>query len=235
MRFRLLRRRLTISSPRMRISAPVLPRYVQWLLMVLFVGLSAAATLWAFNFGKKLAELPSKALTEEAKALRTEVASLRAEKILTDKILATSDTLLATERATLEQLSERIRSLELENQSLQEDLQFFEKLIPSANKLGLNIRSLQAEMLDPTQLRWHVLLIQVSKKTDRIRGTLSLTFSGTRDGASWSATQNGLAFDLDQYKRISGVYALPEKTVVQSLTVKVIQKGKTKAVQTLKL
>ena len=47
MRFRLLRRRLTISAPRVAVRS-ALPWPLRWLVLALVMGLSGAAALWAF-------------------------------------------------------------------------------------------------------------------------------------------------------------------------------------------
>lgn len=56
MRFRLLRRRLTISAPRVAIRS-AMPWPLRWLVLALALGLSAATALWAFEFGKSIAGL----------------------------------------------------------------------------------------------------------------------------------------------------------------------------------
>ena len=54
MRFKLLRRRLTISSPRMAIRS-AMPWPFRWAIFALVLGFSAAIGLWAFEFGKDIA------------------------------------------------------------------------------------------------------------------------------------------------------------------------------------
>ncbi len=77
MRLRLLRRRLTISAPRMAVRS-ALPWPVRWLIAALVLGLSAAVALWAFEFGRSLAGLDA-TRREELHQLRAEVARLREE------------------------------------------------------------------------------------------------------------------------------------------------------------
>ena len=72
MKFRLFRRRLTISSPRMSVRSG-LPWPVRWMLGAIVLGFSAAIALWAFEFGKGIAGLDSDA-KDELKMLRAEVA-----------------------------------------------------------------------------------------------------------------------------------------------------------------
>lgn len=235
-RLRLYLRHVTTSSPRMRVSAPILPRYLQWLLIVLFFVLSIATAIGAYHFGKFSASLPSTNLHTELVSLRQEVASLRTEKELTDRILTTSDTLLATELATRDKLSERIHTLEQENQTLLEDLRFFEKLIPTKNGKGLDIRGIQTEIIAPRQLRWRILLIQASKNPGTFKGQLSLIFNGEQNGKPWAQTVDdaSLTLKFGQYERISGIYTFPENVTLKSLTVKVTKNNKLRAISTMK-
>jgi hypothetical protein len=48
--------------------------------------------------------------------------------------------------------------LEVENRSMRDDLGFFRRLIPTGGSEVAAIRSLQAEMLSATQLKWRVLV-----------------------------------------------------------------------------
>jgi hypothetical protein len=56
MRFRLLRRRLTISAPRMAVRS-ALPWPFRWAMLAIVLGFCAAIGLWAFEFGKDIAGL----------------------------------------------------------------------------------------------------------------------------------------------------------------------------------
>ena len=56
MRYRLLRRRLTISAPRVTVRS-ALPWPLRWAAVAIVLGLCAAMTLWAFDLGKRIAGL----------------------------------------------------------------------------------------------------------------------------------------------------------------------------------
>ena len=75
MRFRLLRRRLTISAPRMAVRS-AMPWPVRWVMIAVVFGFCAAISLWAFEFGKVIAGLERNS-KEELASLRTEVQKLR--------------------------------------------------------------------------------------------------------------------------------------------------------------
>ena len=130
MRFRLLRRRLTISAPRMAVRS-ALPWPFRWLVMAIVLGFSAAVALWAFEFGKNIAGLDSTS-KEELTHLREEMARVKLERDQAQSVMNTSGSLLTAERAAQEKLTAQIRTLEAENQSLRDDLGFFDNAVASA-------------------------------------------------------------------------------------------------------
>ena len=235
MRFRLLRRRLTISAPSMTVRGAV-PWPLRWLALALVFGFSAALSLWAFEFGKSIAGLDKDA-KEELQKLRTEVVQLREvnDKNLTK--INTADLTLATEKAGKDKLNERLKQLELDNRALRDDLGFFEKLTQTDSSKGLAIRSLQAEILAGNQIKWQVLVIQPIKNAPDFSGKLEIVFSGLQNGKPWSMALPGgpQTIQLTQYKRVEGVFELPLGAVVKTVSAKLLEGNTTRAVQTAKI
>lgn len=242
MRFRLLRRRLTISAPRMAVRS-ALPWPFRWAVLALVLGFSAAIALWAFEFGKDIAGLDKDAketvidLRGELHALREDVERLTKERNAAQSVANTSDTLLTAEKAVQEQLMAQNKQLEAENRSLRDDLGFFEKLIPSVTSEGLSIRGLQAEVLSGGQVKWQVLVIQPQKNAQEFNGRLELTFNGMRNGKPWTMGLSGgpRTIKLKQYGRMEGIVDLPPDVVLQAVSAKVMDGNVTRAVQSIKL
>ncbi|KAB2888474.1 MAG: hypothetical protein F9K35_20285, partial [Burkholderiaceae bacterium] len=140
MRFRLLRRRLTISAPRVAVRS-ALPWPLRWLMLAVVFGFCAAVALWAFEFGKSIAGLDSGA-RDELVRLRAEVERLREENREQRSVAQAADSVLTAERAARDGVAAQVRQLEAENRSLRDDLGFFEKLLPAAKADGLAIRAL---------------------------------------------------------------------------------------------
>ena len=115
MRFRLLRRRLTISAPSMTVRG-ALPWPLRWVALALMLGFSAAIGLWAFEFGKSIAGLDRDA-KEELLKLRTEVAQLRQENDKNLSIVNTSGLTLVTEKAEKDKLNAQLKQLEVRQPS----------------------------------------------------------------------------------------------------------------------
>lgn len=242
MRFRLLRRRLTISAPRMAVRS-ALPWPFRWAVVAIVFGFCAAIGLWAFEFGKDIAGLDHGS-KEELLRLHTEVATLHAEmeKVQEERdkaqsIANTAGTLVTAGKASEDKLVEQVRQLQAENQGLRNDLGFFEKLIPSTGLEGVAIRGLQADILNGKDLKWQVLVIQASKNAAEFSGRLELAFGGLQNGKPWSATLPGgpQAFVVKQYGRLEGVFEVPAQVVVKSVVAKVLEGNIVRTTQSLKL
>jgi hypothetical protein len=244
MRFRLLRRRLTISAPSMAIRS-AMPWPFRWLIAAIVLGFCAAIGLWAFELGKDLTGVDGSS-KEELSKLRIEVQQLREERDKAQSILNTSGSLLTAEKAAQEKIMAQVKQLEAENRALRDDLGFFEKLIPAGGNEGLAIRGLQAETLSAgSQLKWQVLVIQPTKNAPAFNGKLEITLSGLQGGAPgtgaggkpWVQVAGGAAQSLQftQYKRLENVIDLPPQVVVKQVSVKVTEGAATRAVQTLKI
>lgn len=235
MRWHLLRRRWKAGAPRMAVRS-ALPWPLRWLVVALMLGFSGALALWAFEFGRDIAGLDRDA-RRELQELRRDMGALRAELADARAVNVTAESQLTTERALVEQLRVQIRQLEADNQSLRNDLGFFERLIPAAGGDGLAIRGLQAERLSATQWRWQVLMIQAARRAPEFRGSLEISFTGTLGGKPWSARQAPApqSVVVKGYLRQEGVVDLPAQAEVKSVTAKVLQGGAVRSVQTLEL
>ena len=242
MRFRLLRRRLTISAPRMAVRS-ALPWPFRWAMLAIVLGFCAAIGLWAFEFGKDIAGL-EKGSKDELVRLNTQLGNLQAELVTVkterDKaqsIANTADALVTAEKASHESLLVQTKQLELENRSLRDDLGFFEKLIPASGGDGLAIRALHAELQSGGKLKWQVLVIQSGKSQAEFNGRLELSFTGKLNGKPWSANLPGEppAIKVRQYGRIGGEFELPAQVVVKGVSAKVMDGTVARATQSIKM
>ena len=235
MRFRLLRRRLTISAPRMAVRS-AMPWPFRWVVMAIVLGFCAAVALWAFEFGKNIAGLDTSG-KEELVQLRTEAARLRDERDKAQSIANTSGSLLTAERAAQEKMAAQVRVLEADNRALRDDLGFFEKLIPSTGQEGVSIRGLYAEVVGERQLKWQVLVLQPVKNAPEFKGQIELTLTGLENGKPWTMTLPGgpQALQFRQYRRVEGIVDLPPHAVVKNVSARLVEGTATRAVQSIKL
>jgi hypothetical protein len=235
MRFRLLRRRLTISAPSMTVRG-ALPWPLRWVALALMLGFSAAIGLWAFEFGKSIAGL-DKSAKEELLKLRTEVAQLRLDNDKNISIVNTSGLTLVTEKAEKDKLNAQLKQLEVDNRALRDDLGFFEKLTNAGNAETLAIRSLQAELIAGNQIKWQALVIQPVKNAPEFNGKLEVTLSGLQNGKPWSMNlpSGAVPLQLTQYKRAEGLVDLPPQVIVKAVSAKVLDGNTSKAMLAIKL
>lgn len=236
MRWKLLRRRLSISAPRMIVRSR-LPWPLRWAIVALMFGFSAALALWAFEFGKDIAGFDGNAKVELAK-LRVEVAQLREEREKALSVANIAESLLKTEKAAQDKLAQSVKTVESENMALKSDLGFFERLLPAGASEGLVIRGLQAEERTPGQLRFQMLVMQSGKAPSEFSGRYEVTLTGTLDGKPWTLTQPGgpKPLQLKQYLRIEGMIDHAPMAVIKAVSVRVMTKsGEVKSTQSLKL
>lgn len=220
-----------------------MPWPVRWVLAAVVLGFCAAVGLWAFDFGKSIAGLDRGAtqelerLQDEVVRLRSEMEKVQGERDKEQSIVNTAGTLVTAGKASEDTLLKKVKQLQAENQSLRNDLGFFEKLIPSSGAEGVVIRGLQAEVPNGKDLKWQVLVIQSSKNPVEFSGRLELTFNGLLNGKPWSATLPGgpQTFSVKQYGRLEGIFELPAQAVVKSVVAIVRQGSTVRATQTLKL
>ena len=242
MRFRLLRRRLTISAPRMSVRS-ALPWPFRWAMLAIVFGFCAAIGLWAFEFGRNIAGL-ERGSREEMAHLHAELASVQSallavkqERDKAQSVANTADTLVTAEKTSHATLLARTKQLEMENRSLRDDLGFFEKLIPASGVDGLCIRGLHAEVQSGGKLKWQVLVSQSGKSVGEFNGRLELTFVGLLNGKPWTATPPGepARIKVLQYGRIGGEFDLPAQVQVKGVSARVMDGTVVKASQSIKL
>jgi hypothetical protein len=235
MRWKLLRRRLSVAAPRVIVRSH-LPWPLRWAAAAVMLGFSAAIALWAFELGKEIAGLDRRA-KDELVQLRVEVAALRTQNEQARSISNTAESLLRAERAAQDKLAQQVRQLEAEKSALQADLGFFERLLPAAGE-GLQLRGLMAEPKAPGQLRYQMLVMQNGKGAPDFKGRYELLLSGLLEGKPWSQPMPGGAqpLQLKQYARVEGLIDLPAGAVIKSVQARVIDaQGATRATQTVKL
>ena len=214
----------------------LLPWPLRWAALAVMLGFSAALALWAFEFGKDIAGL-DRDDKEELLSLRAEVTQLRVNHSQARQVADTADSLLKTERAAVEHLASQLRHLEADNQTMQADLGFFQRLLPSTGE-GLQLRGLQAAAKAPGQLRYQMLVVQNGKVNTEFKGRYELTLTGQLEGKPWSQALTGgpQALQIRQVTRVEGMIDHPAEAVIQSVQVRVMDaQGATKATQTLRL
>ncbi len=228
MRWRLIRRRLSISAPRMAVRSH-LPWPLRWAVAALMLGFSAALALWAFEFGRNIAGLSQggRKDAEVAAVLRQQLDEARRERDAAQAVANSADSLLKAEKVTQQRLAEQVKSLEAENLALKDDLGFFERLLPASGS-GLSIRGLQVDSAVSGQLRFQLLIMQQGGRTQpEFKGRVEVLLSGVRDGRPWAdaAPLFTQALLFRQYRRVEGQLNLPANSTVKQVQVRVLDES----------
>lgn len=227
MRWRLLRRRLSISAPHMAVRSH-LPWPLRWAVAAVMLGFSGALALWAFEFGRDIAGLrgsaPSNA--ELVQDMRRQLSDAREARDRAQSIANSADSLITTERVTQQRLSEQVKALEAENLALKDDLGFFERLLPASGGEGVSVRGLQGEVDGAGQLRFQLLVMQRGggRSQPEFKGRIELLLIGLRDGKPWFDTEPVVTRPLQfkQYSRVEGLVACPPRAQVKQVQVRVL-------------
>jgi hypothetical protein len=235
MRWKLLRRRLSVSAPRMIVRSR-LPWPLRWAALAIMFGFSAALALWAFEFGKQFAGL-DRGAKEELATLHVELTRLRAEHERARHVADTAESLLKAERTAQEKLALQLRQVEADKLTLQSELGFFQKLLPTGAE-GIQLRGLQAEAKAPGELRYQMLVVQNGKDSTEFNGRYEMQLAGLLDGKAWAQTLPGGPRPLlvKQVARVEGLVEHPAAAVIKTVQVRVLDaRGVTRATHTTRL
>ena len=241
---RLLQRRFGISAPRMTVRTHV-AWYWRWAGMVVLASLSLALALWIYDAGMRFAGFDRSEIEQEVKLLRETAARLASETAELRAVSNASESRLKIEQSAQLQLGAQVKTLVEENRRLKEDLAFFENLGPATNKLTINRFSVQKDVL-PGEYRYRLLVLLGGGGRDRqFQGSLKLLVNVQGQGRDGiivlpepSQSENpAFRLNFKYFQRVEGTFRVPEKTVVRSVQVRVLQQGSTQvsASQTVNL
>lgn len=245
MKYRLLRRRMTISAPKMTIK-----RHLPWPLMALLwavvVAVGAAAAVWTYQLGRN--HLPGLQLqgdaSEQVEQLSEQVKKLSAENERLQSASNASQNELKIAQSAQAQLATQVKNLEAEINRQKEDLAFFDSLLPTnLGAPGITIQRFKAEQAAPNQLRYRVLVMQGGGGTQQFAGNLQLSVNIVQGGKSaiinfpesnsTDLARYRLAFKY--YQRVEGLLNIPEGATIKSVAVRVLDRGQVRAQQSVDL
>ena len=234
-------RRWSISAPRMTIKNH-LPWPLRAVFIAIVVGLGGAMAMWAYDLGRSFTGFKPGATTAQLAEVQEQLKQITTERDKFETTVNAAESQLNIERSLQSQLARQIKTLESENTKLKEDLAFFESLLPTdTGAQGITIRRLKAEMLEPTQLRYRLLLMQGGKVAHDFAGNYQLIVTLVQDGKSAMMTfpkpdeADKYKLSFRHYQRIEGVLTIPAGAVPKSIQIKVLEKGTLRAQQSSNL
>ena len=245
MKYRLLRRRLSVAAPRMTVRSH-LPLWVKMAGVFLVIAVAAAAGFGAANFTAAHEALP--AARAEVDRLAAENLALKAERDRVVESDNTSDSRATMDRSTINELGEQIGRLEQDNARLNEDVAFFEAATADRSPArtgdgsAIAIRRLQVVQDKAAHaVRFRILVTQDSRATRDFTGNLQLAVTMVEAGRTVSITfpdggPNGTAAAgptspdpyavvFRSYKRIDGTFAVPADATVKAVQFRILEGG----------
>jgi hypothetical protein len=243
MKLKLWFRRLSISSPKMAIRTQ-LPWSMRLLFAAVVVGVGGAVAIWTYDMGRGLTKVPADNARDELVKYKEQVEKLSSERDQYSTTANSAESQLTIERSAQKQLAAQVKSLELENIRLKEDLAFFESLLPNATgPMGISIRRLKIDQLAPGQLRYRLLIMQGGGGERMFQGTLQLAVTVVQAGNSAmmvfpeanSNEQDKFKLGFKHYQRVEGVLTLPEGALVKTVQARVLEKGQIRVQQAANL
>ena len=244
-RLRRLRQRFGIGAPRLAIRTHI-AWYWRALAVIVVLTVSLLLAAWVFDAGRRIAGYDSDESAREIQNLSRHVMELDAELTKLRSLAGSGESNLQIERATLQQLSRQVRALEQENQSLKEDLAFFEGLMPAAsaaNEPGVRIDRLKIlPGISPGEYRYRMLVLNNGgKQAKELKGAVQFVVKALQDGKESTiilppaGDEDGqrFRFEVKYFLRLEGVFSVAPGLEVRSVEVRLLQDGVIRTKQTV--
>jgi hypothetical protein len=217
-------------------------RHVPWRVRIAVVLLACALVaclgVWLYQQGKSFAGF-GEDLRSEVDRLKDENASLMAERDQLKAAAGSAESRLNIERSAQETLGNQIKSLELDNAKLKDDVAFFENLSASGPVEGVAISRLQIEKDSvPQQMHYRLLVVQGGHVSHDFNGDLQLIVNLQQGGKAvimnlpdGSPGSDPKAFQVNFrfFKRIEGTFRIPPGAAVNRFEARVLEKGTVRA------
>jgi outer membrane murein-binding lipoprotein Lpp len=245
MKWKLLRRRMTVSAPRVTIRSQ-LPWPVRVLFAFVLLVAAAAAGVAIYEYGKEFAGPGRRELSAEIDRLNSQLRELKAERDRLAAVATAYEAQMKVERSAQEQLAAQVAQLETEANRLREDLDFFESLLPAGTgSKGVVIRSFRMQPDgEPNRMRYRLLVQQSGKPQRDFVGSVQMQVNFVQNGRNFtllvpdpSVPEAARALDLvfRHYQRVEGTLTLPAGAVARSVLVRILAGGETQTQQTFML
>lgn len=233
---RKFRRKFSISAPRLSVR-PHVPWYVRWAIAVPFLLVIGLTVIWAYDSGLELAGFNRGQAEKELSELRDRVLFLEGENANQANQIAAYERQMQIENAADVEVTSQIKTLNDENTQLKEDLLFFQNLpLTGAREAELSIHRLKIEADNlPGEFHCRMLLVQsVQQRGKEFQGSMQLVVNAEQDGnkvvlqfprqdSPPDVEAHRLSFKY--YQRVDKVFKLPPETQIESVQVRVFEKG----------
>ena len=220
---------------------PHVPWYVRWAIALPFIFAMGGLVWWAYDSGLQFAGFHRTLAEQELAGLRAQVSALTSESTRLSGQVASYERQAQIERATNLETIKQLQMVNEDNLQLKEDLTLFQNLTVSGTREGdLSIQHLKFERDSlPNEYRYRILLVQGGQQRAKpFVGHLQLLVNVVRDGQrsvvvfpakppiSENATMDETyQINFKYYLRIQRSFQLPERVSVESIEVRVFERG----------
>jgi hypothetical protein len=227
-----LKRKHGITAPRVTVR-PQMPAYVKWITAGILFLLALVLSWSMYDAGRKFADLEKVEVGSELDRLSQSNARLQRDNDELRTQLASLDQQLQMDRVAREDIIKQVKTLEYENIRLKEDLAFFQSLESTPGKTGkISIGGLKVERGKlPGEYRYSLLLVQAGQRGKDFNGSLEFAVNFEQNGEKmmFPLTNGDPSGKLDIsfrfYQRVENTFRLAPDAIVDSMQVKVFEKG----------
>ena len=232
-----LKRKHGISASRVAIR-PQTPAYVRWLVIAILAILALGLSWGMYEAGRKFAGFDKTETSDELNRLSQLNTRLERDNEELRMKLAGLDRQLQMDLVAREDIAKQVKILENENIRLKEDLAFFQNLGAgggkSEQKVSIGRLKLERGKL-PGEYRYVLLLVQSGPRAKDFQGSLEFAVHFQQNGEKMmtpivsDSSAPMLDVNFRFYQRIENTFHLPPDAVVDSMQVKVFEKGVSQA------
>lgn len=238
---RRLKKKFGAAAPRVAVR-PHVPWHLRGVALAVLVCLAVVAGWWLYDAGRRFAGFDKAETGEEMARLGSLSEHLGRENADLKGKLAAAESQLRIERAAHQDLGQQVKALGDEITRLKEDLAFFQNLIPSTGKEGgIQVHRLKVERDNaPGEYRYGLLLVQPGQRVKEFQGSLQLVVNIQHNGMrqelilpEGSARHpQGQSLSFRYYHRVEGRFRVAPDAVVESVQLRLFQKGGSEALVT---
>ena len=237
---RQLKRKFSNSAPVLAVR-PHVPWYVRWAIALPFIIAASGLVWWAYDSGLEFAGFHRAQAEQELAGLHDQVTALTNENAQLASQVASYERQTQIERAANLETAKQLQDVNEENLRLKEDLTLFQNLTVSGTREGdLSIQHFVIERDTlPGEYRYRLLLVQGGQQRAKpFQGNLQLLVNVLRNGERSvvifpheSPTPENAGVDatyqlnFKYYLRIQRSFQLPEDVSVESIEVRVFERG----------
>lgn len=246
LRLRRLRANFGIAAPRVSVRTHV-PWYWRGAAAVVVLALSLALAGWIYDAGRRYAGFDRTESESEIADLRDKAQSLDSELVRLRAIANASESQREMDKATIERLTEQVRTLEGGNIRLKEDLAVFENLASGGGAVdGFALARLRVEPEStPGQYRYRVLASMLGADAKReFKGALRFQVS-LEDAEGRSVIMalpragdpdaGKFAVSFRAFGTLEGSFRVPAGSTLKRVEVRLVRDGSVVASQSVSL